>query len=71
MREKQFNVLITTYNLAFQKADRSFLKKFRFDYLVLGKQTDNTLCAAGLGVCDELFVAKSRLTCMGMIRQIS
>lgn len=35
--EKEFNVILTTYNIAFQKGDRHFLKKFNFGYLVLGR----------------------------------
>ena len=36
--EEDFDVLLTTYNLVFQKSDNRFLRKFEFNYLVLGKQ---------------------------------
>lgn len=35
------HAMITTYNIAFQKGDRGFLKRFKFDYLVLGKRKKN------------------------------
>jgi SNF2 family DNA or RNA helicase len=35
------NVIVTTYNICFQKPDAHFLKKFKFTYLILGNHSQH------------------------------